>query len=97
LTTIITVAGTVLPPGQTAAILTANSNLTIAALPAAHQYFTTPACSTIIDFYCFHLQLNQHLTNFKEQFIIAIKSRVELLIAFMTAKENTNFKLTKQL
>ena len=36
LTTIITVAGTVLPPGQTAAMLTANSDLTIAALPAAN-------------------------------------------------------------
>ena len=35
LTTIITITGTVLPPGQTAAMLTADSNLTIAA----------PACS----------------------------------------------------
>ena len=36
LTTIITVAGTVLPPGQTAAILAADSNLTVTALPAAY-------------------------------------------------------------
>ena len=36
LTTIITVAGTVLPPGQTAAMLAADSDLTIAALPAAY-------------------------------------------------------------
>ena len=36
LTTIITVAGTVLLPGQTAAILAADSDLTIAALPAAY-------------------------------------------------------------
>ena len=33
--------------------------------------------------------------NFKEQFIIAIKSRVELLMAFITAKEEANFKLIK--
>ena len=45
LTTIITVAGTVLPLRQTAAILVADSDLTIAALPAAYRYFTTPACS----------------------------------------------------
>ena len=50
LTTIITVAGTVLPPGQTAAMLAADSNLTIAALPAAYQPLLL----------C--LQLNQHLT-----------------------------------
>ena len=37
LTTIITVAGTVLPPGQTAAMLAADSDLTIAALPAAYR------------------------------------------------------------
>ena len=37
LTTIITVAGTVLPPRQTAAILTTNSNLTITALPVAYR------------------------------------------------------------
>jgi hypothetical protein len=43
LTTIITVAGTVLLPRQTTAMLAANSNLTIATLPAAHQYFTAPA------------------------------------------------------
>ena len=36
LTTIITVAGTVLPPRQTAAILAANSGLTVAALPVAY-------------------------------------------------------------
>ena len=35
-TTIITVASTVLPPKQTTAILTANSNLTVTALPAAY-------------------------------------------------------------
>ena len=39
----------------------------------------------------------QHLINFKEQFIAAIKSRVKLLIAFITAKEKANFKLAKQL
>ena len=36
LTTIITVAGTVLPPGQTAAMLAADSDLTVAALPAVY-------------------------------------------------------------
>ena len=36
LTTIITVAGTVLPPRQTAAMLAANSDLTVAALPAVY-------------------------------------------------------------
>jgi hypothetical protein len=36
LTTIITVTGTVLPPGQTAATLAADSDLTITALPAAY-------------------------------------------------------------
>ena len=45
LTTIITVASTVLPPGQTAAMLVANSDLTVAALPAVYQYFAAPACS----------------------------------------------------
>ena len=40
LTTIITVAGTVLPPGQTAAMLAADSNLTVAALPTVYRYFT---------------------------------------------------------
>ena len=45
LTTIITVAGTVLPPGQTAAMLAADSDLTVAALPAAYRYFAAPACS----------------------------------------------------
>ena len=42
-------------------------------------------------------QNRQHLIDFKEQFIAAIKGRVELLIAFITAKEKANFKLTKQL
>ena len=50
LTTIITVAGTVLLPGQTAAILAVNSDLTIATLPAAYWYFTTPACSQSLTF-----------------------------------------------
>ena len=36
LTTIITVAGTVLPPRQTAVILAADSNLTVTALPATY-------------------------------------------------------------
>ena len=36
LTTIITVAGTVLLSGQTAAILAADSDLTVAALPAVY-------------------------------------------------------------
>ena len=40
-TTIITVTGTVLPLGQTAAILAADFNLTVAALPAIYQYSTT--------------------------------------------------------
>ena len=39
LTTIITVAGTVLLPKQTAAMLIADSDLTVAALPAAYWYF----------------------------------------------------------
>ena len=37
----------------------------------------------------------QHLINFEEQFIAAIKGRVKLLMAFITAKEKTNFKLIK--
>ena len=45
LTTIITAAGTVLPPGQTAAMLAADSDLTVTALPAAYRYFAAPACS----------------------------------------------------
>ena len=45
LTTIITVAGTVLPPGQTAAMLAADSDLTVAALPAVYRYFAASACS----------------------------------------------------
>ena len=42
-------------------------------------------------------QNRQYLVNFKEQFIAAIKGRVELLMAFMTAKEKTDFKHAKQL
>ena len=45
LTTIITAAGIVLPPRQTAAMLAADSDLTVAALPAVYRYFTAPACS----------------------------------------------------
>ena len=45
LTTIITVAGTVLPPRQTAAMLAADFDLTIAALPTVYQYFAAPAYS----------------------------------------------------
>ena len=45
LTTIVTVAGTVLPPRQTTAMLAANSNLTVTALPVAYRYFTAPAYS----------------------------------------------------
>ena len=41
-TTIITVAGTVLPPGQTAATPAADSDLTAAVLPAAYRYLTAP-------------------------------------------------------
>ena len=52
LTTIITVASAVLPPGQTAAILAADSNLTVAALPTAYQYFTAPAYSTTTNSCC---------------------------------------------
>jgi hypothetical protein len=37
------------------------------------------------------------LADFKEQFIAAIKGKVELLIAFITAKEKADFKLAKQL
>jgi hypothetical protein len=43
------------------------------------------------------LQNHQHLINFEEQFIVTIKSRVELSMAFITAKEKADFKLTKQL
>ena len=45
LTTITTAAGTVLPPGQTATMLAADSDLTVAALPAAYRYFAAPTCS----------------------------------------------------
>ena len=41
------------------------------------------------------LQNRQYLIDFKEQFIAAIKGRVELLIAFITAKEKADFKLIK--
>ena len=37
----------------------------------------------------------QHLVNFEEQFIAAIKGKVKLLMAFITAKEKANFKLAK--
>ena len=37
----------------------------------------------------------QHLIDFEEQFIAAIKGKIELLIAFITAKEKANFKLVK--
>ena len=43
------------------------------------------------------LRNRQHLVDFKEQFIAAIKGRVKLLMAFITAKEKANFKLAKQL
>jgi len=39
----------------------------------------------------------QHLINFKEQFIAVTENGVELLMAFITAKEKADFKLTKQL
>ena len=39
----------------------------------------------------------QHLVDFEEQFIAAIKGKVELLMAFIIAKEKTNFKFAKQL
>ena len=38
-------AGTVLLPRQTAAMLAADSDLTVAALPVAYRYFAAPACS----------------------------------------------------
>ena len=37
----------------------------------------------------------QYLVNFEEQFIAAIKGKVELLIAFIIAKEKADFKFTK--
>ena len=43
------------------------------------------------------LRNRQHLLNFKEQFVAIIKSKVKLLMAFITAKEKANFKLVKQL
>ena len=41
------------------------------------------------------LQNRQYLVDFKEQFITAIKGKIELLIAFITAKKKANFKLIK--
>ena len=41
------------------------------------------------------LQNHQHLIDFEEQFIAAIKGRVKLLIAFIIVKKKTDFKLTK--
>ena len=43
------------------------------------------------------LQKHQHFIDFEEQFIAAIQGRVELLIAFITAKKKADFKFTKQL
>ena len=64
-TTIITVTGTVLLFKQTAAILIADSDLIITALPIVYRYSTAlPAvtnfyyfCLQLTDFYCFRLQL----------------------------------------
>jgi len=39
----------------------------------------------------------QYLVDFKEQFIAAIENGVELLMAFITAKEKNDFELAKQL
>ena len=39
----------------------------------------------------------QYLVDFEEQFIAAIKGRVKLSMAFITAKEKADFKLAKQL
>ena len=47
LTTIITVAGTVLPPGQTAAMLAADSDLTVTALPAATDILLLPPAANL--------------------------------------------------
>ena len=48
-TTIITVAGTVLLPGQTAAMLAADSDLTVTALPAVYRYSTAlPAANQLL-------------------------------------------------
>jgi len=41
------------------------------------------------------LQNRQYLVDFKKQFVAAIENRVKLLMAFITAKEKTNFKLAK--
>jgi hypothetical protein len=37
----------------------------------------------------------QHFIDFEEQFIAATKNKVELLMAFITAKEKADFKLIK--
>ena len=37
----------------------------------------------------------QYLVDFEEQFVTTIESRVELSIAFITAKEKANFKLIR--
>jgi len=39
----------------------------------------------------------QHLINFEEQFVAAIKNGIKLLIAFITTKEKADFELAKQL
>ena len=85
LTTIITVAGTVLLLRQTAAILAADSDLTITALPAVYRLLLL--CLQLInfyyfrlqptDFYCFHLQPNWYLTAFLQYY----KYKKELLEA----------------
>ena len=41
------------------------------------------------------LRNRQYLVDFEEQFIVAIKGRVELLMAFIIAKEKADFKLAK--
>ena len=43
------------------------------------------------------LQNYQHLIDFEEQFITTTENKVKLLMAFITAKEKADFKLTKQL
>ena len=37
----------------------------------------------------------QYLINFKEQFVVTTKNKVELLITFIIAKEKADFKLAK--
>ena len=41
------------------------------------------------------LRNRQHFIDFKEQFVAITENRVKLLIAFITAKEKADFKLTK--